>query len=56
MARRLVRKVGITITKYMPQVALNIRRRATVGWSIDNVLLDLTGRRLSLGHGPNPSA
>ena len=36
-------KVGITLTKYIPQVALNVRRRATVGWSIDNVLLDLSG-------------
>ena len=35
-------KLAITLTKYMPQVALNCRRRSTVGWNIDNVVLDLT--------------
>jgi len=41
-------KLGVTIGKYIPQVALNIRRGSTKGWSIDNVLLDLTGGTLSL--------
>lgn len=41
-------KLAVTLSKYVPQVELNIRRRSTMGWSIDNVLLDLTGGTLSL--------
>ena len=42
-------KLGITLTKYVPQVVLNRRRRSTAGWNIDNVVLDFTGGTLSLG-------
>jgi cystinosin len=41
-------KVGVTLTKYMPQVYLNYSRKSTVGWSIENVLLDFTGGMLSI--------
>lgn len=41
-------KVFITITKYVPQVALNRRRKSTVGWNIWNVCLDFMGGMLSL--------
>eukprot|EP00566_Odontella_aurita_P022674 CAMPEP_0113595438 /NCGR_PEP_ID=MMETSP0015_2-20120614/39704_1 /TAXON_ID=2838 /ORGANISM="Odontella" /LENGTH=141 /DNA_ID=CAMNT_0000502689 /DNA_START=674 /DNA_END=1099 /DNA_ORIENTATION=+ /assembly_acc=CAM_ASM_000160 len=41
-------KVLITITKYVPQVLLNIRRKSTVGWSIWNVTLDVMGGSLSM--------
>lgn len=41
-------KVSITLMKYFPQAVLNWRRQATVGWSIDNILLDFTGGTLSL--------
>ncbi|CAM9382867.1 unnamed protein product [Discosporangium mesarthrocarpum] len=41
-------KVGISVIKYIPQVALNIRRRSTVGWNIWNVILDFTGGTLSI--------
>ncbi|CAN0533671.1 unnamed protein product, partial [Scytosiphon promiscuus] len=36
-------QVGTGILKYIPQVILNIRRRSTKGWTIWNVILDLTG-------------
>ena len=32
----------------LAQVLLNIRRRSTVGWNVDNVILDCTGGTLSL--------
>jgi cystinosin len=41
-------KVVVTLTKYMPQVYLNYSRKSTVGWSIENVLLDFTGGMLSI--------
>jgi cystinosin len=41
-------KAAITLVKYMPQVFLNYKRKSTVGWSLANVLLDLTGGTLSL--------
>ncbi|KAI8913556.1 PQ-loop-domain-containing protein, partial [Gorgonomyces haynaldii] len=41
-------KMFITLVKYVPQVILNISRQSTVGWSIENILLDLTGGLLSL--------
>lgn len=41
-------KVLITITKYIPQVSLNLRRRSTAGWSIWNVTLDVMGGSLSM--------
>ena len=41
-------KLAITLVKYMPQLYLNWQRRSTVGWNIDNVLLDFMGGLLSL--------
>ena len=41
-------KIGITLVKYVPQALFNARRRSTDGWSIGNILLDLTGGALSL--------
>lgn len=40
-------KLGISLTKYIPQVVLNFRLKSTAGWSIHNVLLDFTGGLLS---------
>ena len=40
-------KCAISFVKYIPQVYLNYKRKSTVGWSIGNVLLDLTGGILS---------
>lgn len=33
----------MTTVKYIPQVYFNYSRKSTVGWSITNILLDLTG-------------
>ncbi|KAH9244476.1 hypothetical protein BASA81_018114, partial [Batrachochytrium salamandrivorans] len=41
-------KMAITLIKYTPQAVLNFQRKSTAGWSINNVLLDLTGGVLSL--------
>lgn len=41
-------KAAITFVKYVPQVYLNWKRKSTVGWSLANVLLDLTGGSLSM--------
>ena len=41
-------KAAITFVKYLPQVYLNWKRKSTVGWSLANVMLDLTGGLLSL--------
>ncbi len=41
-------KLAITIIKYCPQAWMNYRRKSTEGWSIGNILLDLTGGLLSL--------
>ena len=41
-------KLFITLVKYVPQAAMNYRRKSTVGWSIGNVILDLTGGVLSI--------
>ena len=40
-------KVSISLIKYIPQMILNYTRRSTVGWSIWNIILDLTGGCLS---------
>ena len=40
-------KAAITFVKYCPQVYLNWKRKSTVGWSLANVMLDLTGGLLS---------
>ncbi len=37
-----------SLFKYIPQVYLNYTLKSTVGWSIINVLLDITGGILSL--------
>jgi len=37
----------MTLIKYTPQALLNAQRRSTQGWSINNVLLDLSGGLLS---------
>ncbi|KRW99766.1 hypothetical protein PPERSA_07843 [Pseudocohnilembus persalinus] len=41
-------KLWISLTKYMPQVYWNYKRKSTEGWSIINIALDLTGGTLSL--------
>ena len=41
-------KLFITLVKYVPQASMNYRRKSTVGWSIGNVILDLTGGVLSI--------
>jgi cystinosin len=41
-------KMGVTLVKYIPQVAMNHSRQSTQGWSVDNVLLDLAGGLLSV--------
>jgi len=40
-------KLYVTIAKYIPQAWNNFRRKSTVGWSIGNIVLDLTGGVLS---------
>jgi len=40
-------KVVISFIKYVPQVYLNWKRKSTKGWSLENVILDLTGGVLS---------
>ena len=40
-------KAAISFVKYCPQVYLNYSRKSTVGFSLANVLLDLTGGILS---------
>ncbi|KAF8326520.1 PQ loop repeat-domain-containing protein [Cantharellus anzutake] len=41
-------KLYVSVAKYVPQVWDNYRRKSTIGWSIGNILLDLTGGSLSL--------
>ncbi|XP_078054114.1 cystinosin-like [Mustelus asterias] len=41
-------KLGIVIVKYVPQAYMNYQRKSTVGWSIWNALLDITGGIFSL--------
>ncbi|GIY16616.1 cystinosin homolog [Caerostris darwini] len=42
-------KLGVTLTKYIPQVVYNYKRKSTVGWSIGTVLLDFIGGLFSIG-------
>jgi cystinosin len=42
-------KLAISLMKYIPQAILNYRRKSTIGWSIENILLDFTGGALSVG-------
>jgi len=41
-------KLFISIVKYVPQAWVNYKREATTGWSIHNILLDISGGILSL--------
>lgn len=41
-------KVVISLTKYIPQLELNYKRKSTCGWNVWNVLLDFTGGTLSI--------
>nr|XP_002732273.1 PREDICTED: cystinosin homolog [Saccoglossus kowalevskii] len=41
-------KLGVTLIKYIPQAYMNYQRKSTEGWSIGNILLDMTGGTLSL--------
>ncbi|KAF6157560.1 hypothetical protein GIB67_004498 [Kingdonia uniflora] len=36
-------QIIMTVIKYIPQAFMNFRRKSTEGWSIGNILLDLTG-------------
>ena len=36
-------KLFITLTKFVPQVMTNYRHKSTKGWSVGNILLDLSG-------------
>ena len=40
-------KLSITFLKYLPQFYWNYQRKSTVGWSIANIILDLTGGTFS---------
>ncbi|KAL0234666.1 hypothetical protein PCE1_001702 [Barthelona sp. PCE] len=40
-------KAVISFIKYVPQAYMNFRRKKTCGWSIGNILLDITGAVLS---------
>ena len=41
-------KLLVTLVKYTPQVLANVRNQSTRGWSIWQILLDLTGGLLSI--------
>ncbi|XP_023213864.1 cystinosin-like [Centruroides sculpturatus] len=41
-------KLGVTVSKYIPQAYFNYKRKSTEGWSIGNILLDFTGGVLSI--------
>ena len=41
-------KLLITVVKYIPQAWTNYKRKSTVGWSIAQILFDLTGGVLSV--------
>ena len=41
-------KLVITVVKYIPQAWTNYQRKSTDGWSIAQILLDLTGGILSI--------
>ncbi|MCO5574513.1 hypothetical protein L7F22_028298 [Adiantum nelumboides] len=36
-------QVAMTLIKYIPQAWMNYQRKSTAGWSIGNILLDLSG-------------
>lgn len=41
-------KLVVTVVKYIPQIWVNYKRQSTQGWSIWQILLDLTGGVLSI--------
>lgn len=41
-------KLIVTIPKYIPQAWANYKRKSTVGWSIDQILMDALGSVLSI--------
>lgn len=41
-------KLYVTAAKMVPQAWYNYRRKSTVGWSIENILMDISGGILSL--------
>lgn len=41
-------KLSISIIKYIPPAYWNYQRKSTVGWSIENILLDFTGGFFSI--------
>lgn len=41
-------KAVITLVKYIPQVILHMNNKSTIGWSLENVLLDFIGGICSL--------
>ena len=41
-------KLVITVVKYVPQAWANYKRKSTEGWSILQILLDITGGVLSI--------
>ncbi|KXS15665.1 PQ-loop-domain-containing protein [Gonapodya prolifera JEL478] len=42
-------KLATVVVKYVPQAVLNWQRQSTIGWSIESVLLDISGGILSFG-------
>ncbi len=42
-------KTVSSLVKYVPQAWLNFRRRSTIGWSVGNVMLDISGAGFNLG-------
>ncbi|KAI4290096.1 MAG: hypothetical protein L6R35_000616, partial [Caloplaca aegaea] len=41
-------KLLVTVIKYIPQVRTNYERKSTVGWSIEQIVLDLVGAVFSV--------
>ncbi|KAL8873103.1 MAG: hypothetical protein Q9174_001375 [Haloplaca sp. 1 TL-2023] len=41
-------KLLITIVKYIPQIVTNYRQKSTVGWSVEQILMDVVGGVLSV--------
>ena len=41
-------KVVISVIKYLPQAIHNYNRKSTVGWSVENIILDSTGGIFSI--------
>ena len=44
-------KLVITLVKYTPPAVWNCKRKSTKGWSIFNILMDLTGGIFSMASG-----